>query len=593
MTDGIAHVRSSPPARPVDADAAEQPVDEAVGRVEQPLPQQRHDDPARDDREEVHRPEQVDAAQRAVDEHGEAEAADHHERQVADEVVERVAQRPAEVLVVPQLAVVVEPDELGRADQVPLLQADPQRADHRADREREQGDAGSAQERRVTTSALRQPLAPITPPPSRVAALGVPRAVASRRRGGHGSPRSTGARAAAWRTGRAARARPRRAPTSCRPIVDVHGSRCRGAAGTRRPRSARGTRRPCTASPRCPRRRSRPPAGRAPPTTAPARRRARRRPRRRARARRRRRRRPWRRDPPGRRPCRRCGACGRRRAAPARRRSSRGSRACRTSTVAVAAGGDVAELAGRAVGRRGTSSPSTTMPMPTPWPSVTVDEVVELAADAVQALGHGERVDVVVDEHRQRRASASGARRAGRWRQPSSGACTTPEPYGSSKPGRPRPMPSSTASVVRRGDVRLEVLGELVNGLPADSVERRRAASARTVPSRLARTMARWSVATLTPIASAAEPTSRAARPGGRRAVGTCSTGVTRPDSIEVADQRGDGAGADAEPAGDVGARDRPVPPDQSQHGAAVHVTQRRPRHPFRIPPDSVTYFSD
>ena len=61
-----------PPADPRDADLGERPVDDAVVGVEQPLPQQRHHDPARDDREEVHRAEERHAAEGAVHEQGQS-----------------------------------------------------------------------------------------------------------------------------------------------------------------------------------------------------------------------------------------------------------------------------------------------------------------------------------------------------------------------------------------------------------------------------------------------------------------------------------------------------------------------------------------
>src|SRR5690606_37134824 len=94
----------------------------------------------------LHRPEERDPAKAVVHEQRQAAAAGGDQRQVADEVVDRVAELPAEVVVAPELAVVAEPDEIGVADEVPLLQARPDRAYHRIERERQQANEALSEE---------------------------------------------------------------------------------------------------------------------------------------------------------------------------------------------------------------------------------------------------------------------------------------------------------------------------------------------------------------------------------------------------------------------------------------------------------------
>ena len=94
MIDGIAHAGIGPPAGALDADDhASDRVDDAVARVEQPAPDERDDDPARDDRQEVDAAQQRPPVRPRIEREREGETADVDERQVADDVVDRVQER--------------------------------------------------------------------------------------------------------------------------------------------------------------------------------------------------------------------------------------------------------------------------------------------------------------------------------------------------------------------------------------------------------------------------------------------------------------------------------------------------------------------
>ena len=211
----------------------------------------------------------------------------------------------------PQVAVVAQPDELSRADQVPFLQAHPQRPDHRSDRECQQGDQTRRQEHddheRLAPPPLRRSRRPTSCRrlPARrqwsleagveTTADHLDRRVLVQRRGER-RPQHEGGGAE----------RPRRVV----PFVDEHGDAITSRREQRRRRTAQRRRPPCRASHGCPHRRRRQPAGRARPPPPPTRRRERRLPRRTDRAPGDFRRRPWRRVDQGLPRRRRCVACG-------------------------------------------------------------------------------------------------------------------------------------------------------------------------------------------------------------------------------------------------------------------------------------------
>ena len=123
-----------------DAEHAEELVEEAGRGAVDPGPDEADRDRRGDERQEVHRPDPGDAPQRLVERERETERQRQPERHRHDRVEGRVAERHPEPPVVEQPGVVVEADPVGRAQQVPAREADPERRDDRAGREEREAD---------------------------------------------------------------------------------------------------------------------------------------------------------------------------------------------------------------------------------------------------------------------------------------------------------------------------------------------------------------------------------------------------------------------------------------------------------------------
>ena len=244
----------------------------------------------------------------------------------------------------------------------------------------------------------------------------------------------------------------------------------------------------------------------------------------------------------------------------------------------VAAGVDVAELAGRTAGSAVELAVDDDA-HPDAAAERDGEKVIEAAADSVEALGHGERVDVVVDQHRD--AERPGEVLAeGQVAPPEQRRLHHARPVGVLEAGQTKPDAEQQLAGARRGDMRFEQLGEHGEGVAGHSVERHRGAR-RHRAVQLGAHDGEVVVGHL----GADRHRRRSHQPQQFGRTPTTRYGLLdrRDDASldQIAGQGRDRPRADTDLAGDVRPRDGSVASDQPQHGTAVDVPQRGPRRPL------------
>ena len=136
------------PGGALDAEQAEQKVDQAILGIENPGPQQGHRHPGRNDRHEEGRPKDGLAGQAAVEQQGRPQAGSQHQGNITQQVSKGMAQGCPKFCVGEQVGEVFQADKIeGRRQQrVPGGKSQAQRGQDRPDHENEQASQAGGQE---------------------------------------------------------------------------------------------------------------------------------------------------------------------------------------------------------------------------------------------------------------------------------------------------------------------------------------------------------------------------------------------------------------------------------------------------------------
>ena len=160
-----------PVHRPVQVEMAaagqqvvdERPVHDAELRVEDPEEADRAHGHRRRPRQQDQQPQEPAAAERPHERVGEDAGADQHDRLRGEREDDRVPQRPPEVVVVPRIGEVVEPDELagelagGRVGHAQVDREHERHADEQDDEESRRADQGGREEAAILEEIAEAP----------------------------------------------------------------------------------------------------------------------------------------------------------------------------------------------------------------------------------------------------------------------------------------------------------------------------------------------------------------------------------------------------------------------------------------------------